>query len=404
MAPRDDDDYWSGLHAEPPPGTATAPAAAPVAAPTPCPLRAGDTGAGSPDEVSVGERTTPHDLQLLSEDQRRRRDEERRRVEEMLASDQAVLKLPPFLTGPLVGAALLLVVALVGLFVFAQALSALASIGQLPAWGQYACWAGLALLVGLLLYAVGRFAVFYWRLQPNRPIVLRGLAELSQRTHLRWLAQEKKAEAKSALEAYLRAYPLGTARERVALAVVGLTDEPAQALDRARADLLDVNRFAGHDQWIDDFRGRFQGPLDVAAAARIVSYARRVAVMTAASPNALIDTLLTGYCGFAMLADLCRIYNVRVGRLGTAVLLGRVFFNAYLAGQLNEFEGVTEAGIQGLMSEGGVQFGSFALDAVTGKILGKIGARAASGALNYFLLKRLGTYAARLLRPVRADA
>jgi uncharacterized membrane protein YcjF (UPF0283 family) len=66
-----------------------------------------------------------------------------------------------------------------------------------------------------------------------------------------------------------------------------------------------------------------------------VSYwARRTAFGTAVAPNAVADTGLTLYFSFALLADLCTIYNLRAGRLGTMVLLTRVFFNSYLAGQM----------------------------------------------------------------------
>src|SRR4029079_9815871 len=43
-----------------------------------------------------------------------------------------------------------------------------------------------------------------------------------------------------------------------------------------------------------------------------------------------------------LLSALCVIYNLRAGRAGTAVLLGRVFFNAYLAGQGTEWEKLAE--------------------------------------------------------------
>ena len=55
--------------------------------------------------------------------------------------------------------------------------------------------------------------------------------------------------------------------------------------------------------------------------------ARRTAVGTAVSPNTLTDTAMTLYFSFTMLADLCVIYNLRAGRLGTAVLLARVFLS-----------------------------------------------------------------------------
>ena len=116
------------------------------------------------------------------------------------------------------------------------------------------------------------------------------------------------------------------------------------------------------------------------------------------SPNALADTGLTLYFSFAMLADLCTIYNLRAGRLGTMVLLSRVFFNSYLAGQLNEMEGWTADQIQHL-----VEPHLPASELVLGKLFSKIGAKASAGAVNYLLLSRLGKYGCRMLRPVSRD-
>jgi uncharacterized membrane protein YcjF (UPF0283 family) len=123
-------------------------------------------------------------------------------------------------------------------------------------------------------------------------------------------------------------------------------------------------------------------------------------VVTAISPNALVDSGSALFYTFSMLGDLCQIYNLRAGRTGTAVLLGRIFFNAYLAGQGAEWEKVVEDQYDQLFHEAmnvvGVGVGSnFA-----GKILGKVGARATTGYLNRVLLLRLGRYAMRLLQPV----
>jgi uncharacterized membrane protein YcjF (UPF0283 family) len=118
---------------------------------------------------------------------------------------------------------------------------------------------------------------------------------------------------------------------------MGLSEEKVSQLERVRAELIDMTRYASNDAWFALFQERFQAVLDEVAEARVAYYARRVAISTAISPNALVDTLLTSYCGFMMLADLCRIYNLRVGSIGTIVLLGHVFLNAYVAGQLDDF-------------------------------------------------------------------
>jgi hypothetical protein len=107
---------------------------------------------------------------------------------------------------------------------------------------------------------------------------------------------------------------------------------------------------------------------------------------------------MTLYFSFTLLADLCQIYNLRAGRLGTAVLLARVFFNAYLAGQIQEMEHMTAEQIQNLVAPH-----IPTSELLLAKVLGKVGAKASAGVINYFLLSRLGKYASRMLRPVTRD-
>jgi uncharacterized membrane protein YcjF (UPF0283 family) len=363
-----------------------------------------DEGAGRPKQVPhEASHLTEADYQRIERERIREAAEDARTAEEVLASDPAILHVPAFLLHPLVLAALVGLAALFGLFLFAQVTATLTSLASLPAWMQYTGWGVLSLLAAAVLFAMGRLAVFYFGLQPNRPVRLHSLNQLSERTRLRWLVHKKKAEAKDQLEGYLRTYPLEIGKNAAALAALGLGEEKLHQLQATRTVLLDANRFANIADWFGDFQTSFQAPLDTAAAGRVNCFARRVAVMTAVSPNTLIDTLLTTYCGLMMLADLCRIYNLRVGRLGTAVLLARVFFNSYVAGQLNEFESVTSVGLEHLVGRSGLHFGSLGLDAFAGKAIGQAGARIGSGALNYLMLQRLGRYACRLLRPVHAE-
>jgi uncharacterized membrane protein YcjF (UPF0283 family) len=407
----DDDDQVAGRPPQVPhrleeaggPGPRLVPPGPPAAADDEDPPRP-DEGPGRPIQAPSGAALlTPADWERIADAQAAEAAAEARRLEELLIAEPGVLRLPAFLVHPLVGGVLVGLAALLGLFLFAQVTSTLAALATLPAWARYGGWAVLAVLTGIVLFTICRFVVFYLRLKPNQPIRLQSLERLAERTQLRWLVEQKKGEARERLMAYLQGYPLADAGDRVALAGLGLGEEQLQNLERARAALLDLDHFANSDDWFVAVRTRFQGPLDAAAEARVRYFSVRIGLMTAVAPNALVDTLLTLYCSFMMLADLCRIYNLRVGQLGTAVLLARAFFNAYLAGQLTEFHSVTEAGIQELMAHTGLHFGSLAKDAAVAKVVGKVGTRFASGLLNCFLLQRLGRYAARLLKPVRTD-
>ena len=359
-----------------------------------------DEGPGRPPQVAVEMAPiTESDYARIEQEQMREEEAEKRHIEEAVASDPMLMRLPAFLFHPLAISFAIGMAALLGLFIFSQITSTLAALASLNEGLRYTGYVGLTLLTGCVTFAVGRFGVFYFRLRPNRPLHLRAFDQLSQRTRLRWLVHEKRIEARDQLADYLRTYPLVSAKERKLLHSLGLSEEKLLQLEKVREELLDMNRFANIDDWVSTFRSRFQVVLDEAAEARVKYFGWRVAVSTALSPNTLVDTLLTAYCSFMMLADLCQVYNLRLGRIGTVVLLGRVFFNAYVAGQINEFEGVAEAWIEDLVNQTGIHLGGVAVS----KIAGKTGARIAEGVLNRFLLKRLGRYASRLLRPVQAD-
>jgi uncharacterized membrane protein YcjF (UPF0283 family) len=325
-------------------------------------------------------------------------DEELRRAAELMQSEPTVFGLPSILGHPLVGLVTLGAAGVLGLFLFNQVASAITAINTLPETTRWAGWGFFGLLTFAVAYAIVRLTVMYVRLRRNKQLRLQGLVELEKRTHLRWLINAKRHEAYTQLEAYMREYPVETDKDRKRLARVGLTGEDLSSMVRAREKLMDRDRWADTDAWFDGFRDTFQAKLDEAAARRVSYWARRTAFATAVAPNALADTGLTLYFSFALLADLCTIYNLRAGRLGTMVLLTRVFFNSYLAGQLSEMEGWTADQIQQL-----VEPHLPTSELVLGKVFSKLGAKASAGAVNYLLLSRLGKYGCRMLRPVTRD-
>lgn len=325
-------------------------------------------------------------------------EDELRRASELMASEPTVFGLPSIFGHPLVGLVMLGAAGLLGLFMFNQVASAITAINTLPETVRWAGWGFFGLLTLAVVYAMLRLAIMYVRLRRNKQLRLQGLIELEKRTHLRWLINAKRHEAYTQLEVYIREYPAETDKQRKRLAAVGLSGDDLYALVKAREKLIDRDRWADTDAWFDGFRDTFQAKLDEAAARRVGYWARRTAFATAVAPNALADTGLSLYFSFAMLADLCTIYNLRAGRLGTMVILSRVFFNSYLAGQLNEMEGWTADQIQQL-----VEPHLPTSELVLGKVFSKLGAKASAGAVNYLLISRLGKYGCRMLRPVSRD-
>ncbi len=358
-------------------------------------LRAGETDLGRPPQLST------HVAPLTDDDRRRVREADEQQAlrdlaeaEELMASDPA-LRWFGWFAHPLAAALLLGSAGALGLFLYSQVLSILANLATQPEWMQYCGYVGLTLCGGAVLVAMTRLVVVYVRLRLNRQLRIAGLEELHQRTRLRWLAHAKATQARELLSRYLREFPLATDKQRRQLLGMGFSEGNLAELAKVSAELLDPAQFSSTPEWFERFRVGFQSQLDAAAETRVTHWSKRSGLTTAVSPNGFIDGAASLYFGFAMLTDLCRIYNLRAGRTGTAVLLGRVFFNSYLAGQLNEWEKLTEEQLNQLMATGGPLY-----ELTASRLFSKAGAKVTSGILNYYLLRRLGRFACRLLRPV----
>ena len=388
---------------------------APAVAPPPIPvetdaepvLRPGETDLGRPEQrPALVSDLTDADRETLRKAEEEQALRDLAEAEELTASDPTVGWLG-WVAHPLAAAFLIGSAGALGLFVYSQAVQILAALAAQPEWVRWLGYAGLVVCGGAVLYAAARFVAVYLRVRRNRQLRLAGLEELHQRTRLRWLAHAKAAEARTRLEKYLREFPIGTPKQAKKLAAVGIGPDRIAELEKVRTQLLDPARFSGTAEWFDRFRTGFQGVLDAAADERISWWAKRSGVATALAPNGLVDSAAMLYFGFALLADLCEVYNLRTGKTGTAVLLGRVFFNSYLSGQISEWEKLTEQQLNSLLTSAGhvapvaaALGGLSPLIAPLASVLSKAGAKGTSGLLNGLLIARLGKYGCRLLRPV----
>lgn len=364
-------------------------------------LREGETGLGRPEQAPLHQQPlSDDDRKALRDDDARREAEELDRINQELACDTEVFRWLGWFSSPLAFTLLIGAAGLAGLFLFNQVMMLLGSLAAQPQWIQYAGYTAITILGGAVVLSMLRLLVLYIRLKRNQQVRLRVLNELSVRTRLRWLVKAKADEARARVEDYLRTYPLGTEKEKRKLRQLGLADDRLRALETARIELLDPARYASMEQWFDRFRTCFQSVLDDVAAERISYWSKRTGAVTAVSPNGFVDGAATLYHGFSMIGDLCRIYNLRAGRAGTAVLLGQVFFYSYLAGQVNDLESVAQDQLESALSPLSDVAAAGTIGGVVAKLGGKLGTKALAGTLNYLLLRRLGRYACRLLRPV----
>ncbi|MFO8058575.1 MAG: DUF697 domain-containing protein [bacterium] len=339
----------------------------------------------------------PERMEPLTEKQRREikelmEQEEYSRARQYLDGAGKVpgFRIPAFMFRPTF---VLLVIALAGvffLFVFTQLLSLFQSLQQYGPLVQYVGYGAMGLLLLALLLAGMRIAYLYLRLSRNRQVSIPALSDLAKREELRELSEKELARGRKNLAGYLEKYPLESKDHEREFLRIGFREEEIERLRGQRRALLDEASSPGAEEWMQTFRNGFQEVLDTCASRRIKSLALRGGIKSAIIPISIVDTIIILYTAFVMIGDLCRIYNLRMGALSTAVIMGRAFIHAYLAGEIEEvseklFDSVFDS--QEFLSQ----------------LAGAVAPRLVEGKANAFLLYRLGRSTTKLLRPVRPD-
>lgn len=122
-------------------------------------------------------------------------------------------------------------------------------------------------------------------------------------------------------------------------------------------------------------------PLDATARALILEAAKRVSVVTAISPRAIIDVAYVAFENLRLMRALANLYGGRPGSLGFLKLVGRVFTHL----------GVT----------GGMALGDTLVQQLVGQgLAARLSAKLGEGVVNGLLTARLGLAALEVVRPM----
>ncbi|WAJ30678.1 YcjF family protein [Antarcticirhabdus aurantiaca] len=187
------------------------------------------------------------------------------------------------------------------------------------------------------------------------------------------------AERRATLAAYSANDPHG-ADTAIARLVSLLANKPETAAGRRRMAELKDEVIDGADR-IALAEREILGPLDIKARALVLASAKRVSVVTAVSPKALVDVSFVLFETVRLVRRMSELYGARPGTIGLVRLTRDVF--AHLA--------VT---------------GSIAIgDGVVGQVIGhglaqRLSARLGEGVVNGLLTARVGLAAMDLCRPM----
>ena len=288
---------------------------------------------------------------------------------------------------PLVAAVLTLATALIALIVLAQVSSFFATVERLPTLGRYLAYAAFGLICVAMVSAVGVLAWQYLKLRATPAVSLAGLRALSARAALQQDALHRSAAARRSLRDLLDRYPHDAAHQR-RLRSLGAGNDEIKLILAARDDLL--RRDTGSDvAFVEDFERRFVAVLDAVADRVVWRRTRRVAIQTAVIPTAFMDTLIVSANSYQLVGELARLYNLRAGPSGTAMILVHVVINAAVSSQV---EDLTQDLSHRIFAGAG--------ERLSGVLVGSAAARMGEGAANGLLVRRLGRLAVKRLRPL----
>lgn len=276
------------------------------------------------------------------------------------------------------------------LFIATQILIFLDLVANAPVWVQAPLYILVFVLTGIVLSAGIRLITLYARLSQNPKISLKGLRNLSALKKSRREVQKNMTIAREQLLSYVSDYPIhDVVYDYDELKKLGFTQENLDKLNKHKNRLVRRDVAPSDKEWLDDFQERFLSILNETVDGRIRYYMLRVGLKTAVIPSTLIDTLIVVYCSFAMIGDICKIYNLKMDTLSTAVILGRVFVHGYIAGELEELSTSIAEEVADKITQG-----------VSKKFFDIFAPKTAEGAANALLLWRLGSAARKLLQPL----
>lgn len=296
----------------------------------------------------------------------------------------------------------LLLLALMAIYLFIQTLAMVKTINELPQPWQYAAYGVLGVLGLIVLLALVRLLWFYLRRRTNRQISLRDVKTIRHYEQMQKKCTRAAQKTHSVDDVYkvLAAYVRELAGRDAwnhCLRDSELAGEDYQRFQREQRRLLAVigsqDGYGNVHDWLDGYLRHYQKFLNDCAARRVEECARWVCVKTAISPYPLWDMLIVIFWAFKLMGDLCAIYNLRVGRYGTMSLVAQLFGTVFLTGKADEAEAMAQVGFEQVTS-------GFLSNSMIQTIVGTAASKAASGMVNYFLMRRLGRAAVRKLMPL----
>lgn len=274
------------------------------------------------------------------------------------------------------------------LLLIGQITNFLSQYNALPTWSQWIVGSLLSLVGIIIVFLVFKLFLLTVKLKKNEQINFAVIEALNEREALRGLAQAKQLEAVNRLKKNLHDFPADKEDTFIAL---GMNRNTFYGLTKTRKRLLNPAEGYSPDKWLDSFRAGFQLGLDETAVSIYKSYAKKVALKTAISPLAVLDTAIVLALSLSMVRDLMTLYNLKLGAVSSGYILFRAIGQAYIAGEIQELTESFADSLNDLIVDH--------MGPVATKVTKVVGTKAGEGVANGLMMYRLGRATTKLLQP-----
>ena len=287
---------------------------------------------------------------------------------------------------------LFFVAAVIAFFLVTQTAAFLANLRKVSFVEQIVLALPLILFGGVIVYVVYKLIRLVLKLKISPQVQFKALQELEERYKLRTLSLKANRDAVDRLTVYLKNE--FSVNEKL-LKSFGVKSDDIAQLEKSRKNLISPEKIASTTSvdWLRDFKCEIQDVLDEIAKKRIMKYSVNVAVMTGASPFALIDRLVMLSSSLSMLKELLEIYSLKPGWDKSLALMAQFIVNTYCAGII---DGIAENATEQIE-----KFAEKMLDKQIPDLSKKIVGKLAEGLVQGGMIYRLGNSAIKVLHPIK---
>ena len=267
---------------------------------------------------------------------------------------------------------LIIIACVLGLLILFDVVRFVKDVSDMPPFIKYFCYVALLVFFGTIAFVCRKIWNGFEEIKQSEPPL-----SLSS-----YNSPEKLAAAKSRCLSVLN----GVSREKLSKYIAEKDSEKETSIINDIMTRKEELERGGSttQEWLESYEG-FQGKLAEFAGKRKNRYCIKVATLTGLCPFSIVDRMIVVYYSLQLISDIFEIFGrKRPSNFTTVQVFSKAIYNIYFSGIVSDYTEYVGDIMNILGGTIGTQFSA--------KVLSKISGKAAEGAINAFLLNRLGKY------------